>query len=88
MGLATFMANDTYAPGATAAEVEDLLARINGVVDWRVHRRGYVSVKFLSDVTSTQLIESALAGVGLHLKHICDDPEASFEDAEQALSEL
>jgi|GEM_PF-2035521 len=85
MGLATFVAIDPYAPAATGKEIDVLLSKMSGVVDWRMHARGDITVEYRNDVISDQLIEAALVGVGFRLKHVCSEPEAVSELVKEAL---
>jgi hypothetical protein len=85
MSLARFIAKDPYTPAATEEELEDLLTRIYGVVDWTVHPDGEVTVEYNRGRISDELIEEALAGMGFELKHIFDEPEVDEAEIHQAL---
>jgi hypothetical protein len=87
MGVARFFAVDTYRPKATRAEVETLLSQMDGVTDWRFHPGGEVVVEYGSNRISDETIEAALEGVGYSLVHISDDPQATGDDADKALSQ-
>jgi hypothetical protein len=85
MNLARFVARDPYAPAATEEELEDLLAKIHGVVDWTVHSDGEVTLKYDRSIISDDLVEEALAGMGFQLKHIFDEPGADEAEMHEAL---
>lgn len=85
MGLANFVAIDGFRPRATETELNDLISRMDGVIDWRIKPDGDVIVEYNHDLISDQVIESALRGIGFSLTHISDDPEADPADALTAL---
>jgi hypothetical protein len=85
MGLARFVAKDPYAPAATEKELEDLIPKIHGVIDWTIHPNGDVTLEYDGSRISDELIEEALVGIGFKLKHICDDPDADEVEAHKAL---
>jgi hypothetical protein len=85
MSLARFVAKDPYRPRATKEELEDLLQRIDGVIDWTIHHQGDVTLEYDRKRISDELIEDALAGIGFELKHIYDEPYATLNDVHKAL---
>ncbi|MFN2292433.1 MAG: hypothetical protein ACK2UC_14670 [Anaerolineae bacterium] len=85
MGLARFVAQDPYRPRATKEELDGLLDRIDGVLDWTIHDNGDVTVEYDSSRLYEGLIEDALSGSGFKLHHIIDEPDASEAEAEGAL---
>jgi hypothetical protein len=87
MSLARFVAHDPYRPKATNEELEELLFKIDGVIDWTIHRNGEVTLEYDRKRISDELIEDALLGIGFRLKHLCDEPYASKAEVKEALSE-
>jgi copper chaperone CopZ len=85
MSLARFVAQDPYRPSATKKELEDLVSKVDGVIDWSVSADGEVTLEYDRKRISDELIEDALAGIGFRLKHIYDVPYASEAEARQAL---
>ena len=85
MGVAKFMAKDPYAPGATREELDDLFEKMEGILDWAINENGEVAVEYDHDLINDQMIEGALSGVGLALKHISDAPNLPDEKAQQEL---
>lgn len=85
MSLARFIARDPYTPGATEEELEDLIPKMHGVIDWTIHPDGDVTLEYDRSRISDEVIEEALKGLGFRLKHICDDPEADEVAAHRAL---
>ncbi len=85
MGLARFVAKDPYTPAATEKELEDLIPKIHGVIDWTIHANGDVTIEYDRERISDELIEEALIGIGFKLKHIYDDPNADEVKAHKAL---
>jgi hypothetical protein len=83
MNLARFVARDPQEPTCTKEELDDLLARMGGVLDWRSHENGDVTVKYDRHRISAELMEDALHGVGFRLHHICDGQSASNEEIER-----
>ena len=85
MNLARFVARDPYTPAATEEELEDLLAKIHGVVDWTIQSNGEVTLEYDRSIISDDLVEEALAGMGFQLKHIFDEPGADEVEIHEAL---
>jgi hypothetical protein len=85
MGLARFVAQDPYRPRATKEELDELLNKVDGALDWTIHDNGDVTLEYDSDRLYEGLIEDALAGIGFKLHHIEDEPDASEAEAEMAL---
>ncbi|MGD8623024.1 MAG: hypothetical protein PVF47_00985 [Anaerolineae bacterium] len=85
MGLARFVAQDPYRPRATKKELESLLDKVDGVVDWTIDDNGDVTLEYDSNRLYEGLIEDALAGIGFKLHHIVDEPDAGQARAEKAL---
>jgi hypothetical protein len=59
MGLARFVAQDPYRPRATKEELEGLLDRVDGVLDWTIHDNGDVTLEYDSDRLYEGLLEDA-----------------------------
>jgi hypothetical protein len=85
MSLARFVARDPYTPAATEEELEDVLAKIQGVSDWTLHSDGKVTLEYDRSVISDDLVEEALAGMGFQLKHIFDERGADETEIHQRL---
>jgi hypothetical protein len=85
MGLARFVAQDPYRPRATKEELNELLNRVDGALDWTIHDNGDVTLKYDSDRLYEGLLEDALAGIGFKLHHIVDEPDVVEAEAEDAL---
>jgi len=85
MGLARFVAIDPYRPKATKEELDDLLNKVDGALDWTIHDNGDVTLEYDCDRLYEGLIEDALTGIGFKLHHIEDEPDASEAEAEMAL---
>jgi len=85
MGLARFVAQDPYRPRATEEELDELLDRVDGVLDWTIHDNGDVTLEYDSNRIYEGLIEDSLAGIGFKLHHIEDEPDADEVEAEAAL---
>jgi hypothetical protein len=77
-GIAKFMAKDPYNPDSIKADLDELLNRMDGVLDWAITPRGEVAVEYDNDLINDEMIEDALSGIGLKLKHIVDMPH--FEE--------
>ena len=75
MGLTRFLAKDPYTPMATKKELEDLIPKIRGVIDWNIDPNGYVILEYNCRLIGAELIEEAIAGCGFEVKHILDEPE-------------
>ena len=87
MGLAKFTAKDPYSPAATEEELDEIIPKIHGVIDWTVHEDGDVTLEYDRHLISDELIEDALVGMGFKLKHILDEPDASEAEVRSALDE-
>ena len=85
MGLARFVAQDPYRPKATKEELDSLLDRVDGVLDWTIHGNGDVTLEYDSSRIYEGLIEDALAGIGFRLHHVLDEPEANEAETDDAL---
>lgn len=85
MSLARFIARDPYAPRATEEELEELIPKMHGVVDWTIHSNGDVTLEYDRTRISDETIEEALKGLGFRLRHICDEPEADEAEVHRAL---
>jgi hypothetical protein len=85
MSLARFVARDPYRPSATREELEDLVVRIDGVVDWSISAEGEVTVEYDRKRISDELIEDALAGIGFRLTHLSDKAYVTEAEARRAL---
>lgn len=87
MGVAKFIANDPYAPKATNAELDDLLSRMDGVLDWAINPDEEVAVEYDNDRITDEMIEAGLSGTGLVLKHISDEPDFEENVVRELLNE-
>jgi hypothetical protein len=85
-GIARFFAADPSRPNAARGEIDALLFRMGGVIDWRFHPLGAIAVEYRSTSLSDQIIEAALEGLGYCLKHISDDPQVARDKVGEALS--
>ena len=87
MGVAKFTAKDPYAPAATNSELQQLLTRMDGVLDWAISDEGEVAVEYDHELINDQMIEAALSGVGLKLKHVSDEPDLPEPIAQKLLNQ-
>jgi hypothetical protein len=87
MGLARFVAQDPYRPRASKEELDDLLDRVDGVLNWTIHANGDVTLEYDSDRLDEGLLEDALAGIGFRLHHILDEPDAGEAASQNALTQ-
>lgn len=85
MNLARFVARDPYRPPATREELDELLLKMDGVIDWTIHGQGEVTLEYDRTRISDELIEDALAGIGFDLTHIFDIPDADQAEIDEAL---
>jgi hypothetical protein len=85
MGFARFIAKDPHTPTATKQELEELIPKIRGVIDWTAHPDGDVTIEYDRHLISDKLIEEALAGMGFQLHHIFDKPKADDAEVQAAL---
>jgi hypothetical protein len=84
--LARFIARDPYDPEATASELEEVVPRLHGVVDWNIHADGDVTIEYFRNPVSEELIEEALGGIGYQVKHIYDHKGVDEVEVQEALS--
>lgn len=87
MGIAKFNARDPYKPEALKTELNELLSRMDGVLDWAINPRGEVAVEYDNDLINDEMIEDALSGIGLKLKHIADMPHFEEEAVRKVLDQ-
>ncbi len=87
MGIAKFIALDPYAPKATKAELDNLLSRMDGVLDWAINPDDEVAVEYDHDLITDEMIEAGLSGTGLKLKHISDEPDFETNAARRVLDQ-
>jgi hypothetical protein len=87
MGLAKFIAIDPYQPEATPQELAELLSKMDGPLEWRIHPNGDVSVEYNEERINDEMIEDALKGLGFRLQHISDELHADEEEIEEALED-
>jgi hypothetical protein len=87
IGLARFIARDSEAPAATEEELEDLIPRIRGAIDWTIHPDGDVTLEYDRTRNSDEIIEEALTSLGFRLKHIYDHPVTGEIEVEEALEQ-
>jgi hypothetical protein len=85
MSLARFVARDPYRPQATREELEELLLKMDGAIDWTIRDDGEVTLEYNRERISDELIEDALSGIGFELTHIFDVPHASPSEVHDAL---
>jgi hypothetical protein len=86
-GVAKFIAKDPYAPLATREELNDLLSRMDGVIDWAINKDNEVAVEYEQDRINDEMIEDALIGLGLKLKHISEELDIPDAEARQVLEQ-
>lgn len=87
IGLARFIARDPEAPAATEEELENLIPRIRGAIDWVIHPDGDVTLEYDRTRNSDEIIEEALTSLGFRLKHIYDHPVTGEIEVEKALAQ-
>jgi copper chaperone CopZ len=87
MGLAKFVARDPYTPAMAKQELEELITKIHGIIEWTIQPDGEVTIEYDKQIISDELVEEALDGVGFELKHIFDDPDADETEVKEALAE-
>jgi len=87
MGLARFVARDPYTPAVTEQELEEIITKIHGIIDWTIHPNGEVTIEYNRQLISDELVEEALTGIGFELRHIFDDPDADENEVEEALAD-
>ena len=85
MNLARFVARDPYRPQATQEELDGLLLKMDGVVDWTIHNEGEVTLEYDPKRISDEIIEDAFAGLGFELTHIFDKRYVSGDQIQDAL---
>ena len=85
MGLARFVAQDPYDLAATERELEDLLSKARGVIDYAIGQNGDVVVVYDRHQFSDEVLEDALGRLGFRLQHIMDDPNADETQVRHAL---
>jgi hypothetical protein len=85
MGLARFVARDPDAPAATEEELEGLISKMHGVIDWMIHPNGDVTVEYDRSLISYDLMEMALEGLGFKVKHVYDHPDVDPAEVREAL---
>ncbi len=76
MGLARFIVNDPYLPASTEEEVEDLICKMHGVIDWAIQPDGEVTFEYDRCLISDEIVAEALGGLGFELELIFDNPYA------------
>lgn len=87
MGVAKFVAIDQYAPSATKEELDNLLGKMKGIQDWAINPNVEVAVEYDHNLINDEIIEAALRGIGLKLKHISDNPDIPDEIAQEELEQ-
>ena len=87
MGIAKFIAKDPYDPGSIKSELDQLLDRMDGVLDWAITPQGEVAVEYDNELINDEMIEEALSGLGLKLKHISDIPNFEEEAVRKELNQ-
>lgn len=87
MGVAKFIAKDPYVPSATIEELYNLLSEMDSVLDWAVNTDGEVAVEYDHNRINDQMIEEALSGIGLQLRHISDAPDLPDAVAREVLNQ-
>ncbi len=85
-GLARFVARDPDAPAASANELQGLIPKMRGVIDWMIHPNGDVTVEYDHDEITYDAIEMALEGLGFKVIHVSDNPDVSPAEMKEALS--
>jgi predicted TIM-barrel fold metal-dependent hydrolase len=85
MGLAHFTVVDPNRPAATQQEVEDLIAQMDGVLDWKILPNGDVMIDYDQRLITDPVIENALRGIGFRLHHISDRPAMGDSQAREVM---
>lgn len=88
MGVAKFIAKDAYSADALKNELDSLLGKMDGVLDWAINLDDdEVAVEYDHELINDEMIEEALSGVGLKLKHISDEPDMPEREAMETLDQ-
>jgi hypothetical protein len=77
---ATFVATDPYHRADDESKLRNLLTYLRGVKDWQADKDGEITVEYDHEVTSSNVIEEALAGIGYRVKHVHDDARLGKAD--------
>jgi hypothetical protein len=73
MGIAKFNTNGYDRSLFREQDLDNLLDRVEGVVDWAISNHGEVTVEYDRDLICCDSIELDLAEIGLALENIYDD---------------
>jgi hypothetical protein len=87
IGLARFIARDPEAPAIGEEELEELIPKLRGAIDWTIHPDGDVILEYDRTRNSDEIIEEALTSLGFRLKHIYDHPVTDEIEVEEALEQ-
>jgi hypothetical protein len=83
-----WVAKDPYTPLKTEEELEELLSKMHGVIDWNIHQDGAVTLEYDHHLISEEVIEDALpGGIGFKVQHILDEPDADEAEARKAIEQ-
>ena len=85
IGLARFIAQDPEAPAIGEEELEELIPKLKGAIDWTIHPDGDVTLEYDRTRNSDAIIEEALTSLGFRLKHVYDHPVTEEIEVEEAL---
>ena len=85
-GLVRFVARDPDEPAASAHELEGLIPKMKGVIDWMIHANGDVTVEYDHDSIAYDAIEMALRGLGFKVMHVYDNPDVDPTEVQEGLS--
>ncbi len=85
MGFARFIAKDVEDPAATEKELQELISKARGVVDWAICPNGDVAIEYDRHQTSGEIIEEAFTRLGFQLEHIADEPNAGEVQVREAV---
>ncbi len=80
MTQAVFIVGDPYHRRDSETKLRNLIAEIRGIRNWNIDGNGEVTIDYDHDVTSSNVIEEALAGIGYKIKHVHDDARLGKAD--------
>jgi predicted TIM-barrel fold metal-dependent hydrolase len=85
MGIVKFIAKDPNDPAATRKELEGLVSKARGVVDWTLRPNGEATLEYDPHQTNVEILEEALTRLGFQVKPIADEPDANESELRRAL---
>jgi hypothetical protein len=81
MGIAKFNTNGNGYSLLPESELDSLLNRMEGVVDWAVGRQGELAIEYDRDLINCDSIELDLSEIGLVLENIYDDDPLTVDQS-------